>query len=160
MNMKLPALTGRSALSVTGGEIAPTRGLAVPDIGHLLVAAVALWLLGAPSASAAELVIFEAKGCPYCRVWDEQIGEIYPRSDLGEIAPLRRVDIDDPWPEDLSGVGGIVFTPTFVLIDDGAEIGRITGYIGEFQFWGLLQRMIAGLHARRQTLPLSPAAYP
>lgn len=119
-----------------------------------------LLLVGAVPAYAAELVMFESAGCAYCRVWDEQIGGIYPRSDLAETAPLRRVDIDDPRPDDLSEVESVVFTPTFVLVDDGAEIGRITGYIGEFQFWGLLQRMVTDLKASRETLALSPAKLP
>ena len=123
------------------------------------VAVLALWLADAPAAPAAELVMFEAAGCAYCRLWNDEIGRIYPRSDLGATAPLRRVDIDAPRPSDLETIGGVVFTPTFVLIDNGAEVGRITGYIGEFQFWGLLQRMMSDLPARRETLPQSPAVF-
>lgn len=119
-----------------------------------------LSLVIAPAAPAAELVMFEAAGCGYCRAWDQEVGAIYPRSDLGAVAPLRRVDIAAPRPEDLRAISGVVFTPTFVLIDNGAEVGRITGYIGEFQFWGLLDRMIAGLRTPRETFPLSPATFP
>ena len=36
------------------------------------------------------------------------------------------------------------FTPVFVLIDNGREIGRIRGYPGE-SFWGLLANLIAKL---------------
>ncbi|NNG03886.1 MAG: thioredoxin fold domain-containing protein [Inquilinus sp.] len=92
-------------------------------------------------ATAAELVMFESAGCPYCRAWDREIGAIYPLSDLAAAAPLRRVDIDAERPSDLAGIDAIVFTPTFVLFDDGREVGRITGYIGEYQFWGLLDGM-------------------
>jgi len=35
-----------------------------------------------------------------------------------------------------------LFTPTFVLMQDGVEIGRIEGYPGEDFFWGLLNQMI------------------
>lgn len=126
----------------------------------LWLVSLSLWLICAPAAHAAELVMFESSGCAYCRMWDQQIGGIYPRSDLGAEAPLRRVDIDAPRPRDLRAITGVVFTPTFVLVEDGAEVGRITGYIGEYQFWGLLDRMIAGLRARRETLPLSPATFP
>jgi hypothetical protein len=41
------------------------------------------------------------------------------------------------------------FTPTFVLVADGREVGRITGYPGEDFFWGLLQRLIEA-HDRAQ----------
>ena len=39
-------------------------------------------------------------------------------------------------------VSPIRFTPTFVLVDDGREIGRIEGYPGEDFFWGLLERLL------------------
>jgi hypothetical protein len=34
------------------------------------------------------------------------------------------------------------FTPTFIVVQDGAEIGRIEGYPGEDFFWGLLGRIL------------------
>jgi hypothetical protein len=34
------------------------------------------------------------------------------------------------------------FTPTFVLVQDGRELGRIEGYPGEDFFWGLLERLM------------------
>ena len=37
------------------------------------------------------------------------------------------------------------FTPVFVLIDNGREIGRIRGYPGEDHFWGLLGTLLAKL---------------
>jgi hypothetical protein len=36
----------------------------------------------------------------------------------------------------------VVFTPTFVLVEDGQELARIEGYPGEDFFWGLLARML------------------
>ena len=36
-------------------------------------------------------------------------------------------------------------TPVFVLIDHDREIGRIRGYPGEDNFWGLLAGLIGGL---------------
>ena len=37
------------------------------------------------------------------------------------------------------------FTPTFVLIDDGREVGRIEGYPGEDFFWGLVEQLVGKL---------------
>ena len=34
------------------------------------------------------------------------------------------------------------FTPTFVLIDEEREIGRIEGYPGQEFFWGLLENLV------------------
>jgi hypothetical protein len=35
-----------------------------------------------------------------------------------------------------------VFTPTFVIIDAGKELGRIEGYAGDEFFWFLLNRLL------------------
>lgn len=114
--------------------------------------AVLLWLAGVQMATAAELLMFESAGCPYCRAWDREIGAIYPLSDLAAAAPLRRVGIDAERPSDLAGIDAIVFTPTFVLFDEGREVGRITGYIGEYQFWGLLDGMVRSMPRSDQSV--------
>jgi len=102
-----------------------------------------LLLFAALPAQALELVMFESRGCAYCRQWHEEVGDAYPRTAEGKAAPLRRVDLADPRPQDLSAIGGIVFTPTFVLLgDDGREVGRIQGYPGEDFFWPLLADLI------------------
>lgn len=99
----------------------------------------------AARASAAELVMLEQDACPWCARWNREIGDIYPKTEEGRRAPLRRVDIHDPMPEDLSFVQPEIFTPTFVLVDGGREIGRIRGYPGEDFFWALLGELIAEL---------------
>ena len=38
----------------------------------------------------------------------------------------------------------INFTPTFILVNDGAELGRIEGYLGEDFFWALLGMLLKG----------------
>lgn len=58
------------------------------------------------------------------------------------MAPLRRVDIHEPMPDDLTWLRPEVFTPSFALVHDGREYGRIRGYPGEDFFWGLLGQMI------------------
>jgi hypothetical protein len=102
-------------------------------------------LLAGPVASAAELVMFERAGCPYCAQFDREIGPIYGRTDEGKAAPLRRVDIHAPIPPDLGSVTVERITPVFVLVEHGREIGRIRGYPGEDNFWGLLAGMIGDL---------------
>lgn len=96
-------------------------------------------------AASAELVLVEQQGCEWCEVWNEEIAPVYARTPEGRVAPLRRVDIHDPLPEDLKFIRGLAFTPTFVLVDQGKEVGRILGYPGEDFFWGLLQELIAKL---------------
>ena len=99
------------------------------------------------SARAAELVMFEQRGCPWCQVFDREIAPIYGKSLEGLRAPLRRVDIDSRLPPDLSFIQTERLTPLFVLVDKGREIGRIRGYPGEDHFWGLLGVLIEKLGA-------------
>lgn len=108
---------------------------------------VVMALAAAVPARAAELVMFEAAGCTWCRTWHEVIGPIYPRSDEGRIAPLRRVDVDAPRPDDLRHIKDIRFTPTFVVVEAGREVGRITGHPGEEFFWGLVAQILAKVKA-------------
>jgi thioredoxin-related protein len=109
-----------------------------------LTLVVALVLTGSVT-HAAELVLFSRVGCPYCVQFDREIAPIYEKSDEGKIAPLRRVDIHAPIPPDLRSITVERITPVFVLVDKGREIGRIRGYPGEDNFWGLLAGMIGDL---------------
>ncbi len=96
-------------------------------------------------ANAAQLIMFEQAGCEWCEVWDEEIAEIYPKTPEGKRAPIRRVDLHAERPADLTGIKAVRFTPTFVLVDQGREVGRIQGYPGEDFFWGLLGELIERL---------------
>ncbi len=109
---------------------------------RMLLAASLLMISTVTSSFAAELVMLEEDGCPWCDLWKAEVGVIYSKTDEGKIAPLRVVDIHDPLPDDLKFMVKGGFTPTFVLVDQGKEIGRIRGYPGESFFWGLLSLMI------------------
>lgn len=117
-------------------------------------------LAGATAAHAAgrvELLMFESATCEWCGLWRAEIGPVYPKTEEGKIAPLRPVSIHAPRPDDLKAIKGIVYTPTFVLWNGEREIGRILGYGGEIQFWGLLDALLKKLKTRKaapaETLP-------
>ena len=110
----------------------------------LLAVFAALAMFSGP-AKAAELIMFEQVGCAYCAQWNREVGDAYPKTAEGRAAPLRRVDLHASRPEELTFIDGVRFTPTFVLIENGSEIGRIEGYPGEAFFWGLLARLIETL---------------
>ena len=97
--------------------------------------ALAFACLVAPAVGAAELVMMVQPGCPWCARFDAEIAPAWPNTEEGRRAPLRRVDITRPWPDDLKDVARERFTPTFVLIDEGREIGRLRGYPGDEFFW-------------------------
>jgi thioredoxin-related protein len=100
-----------------------------------------LALGGAGPFRAAELVMVEQHGCHWCARWNEEIGPIYPKTDEGARAPLRRVQIRD-LPDDIEFRSRPVFTPTFVLVNEGRELGRLEGYAGDEFFWFTLKKLL------------------
>jgi hypothetical protein len=104
-----------------------------------------LTLLAPLTVQAAELIMFEQKGCVWCRRFDREVAPAYDKTAEGKRAPLRRVDIDKPQPQDLAFVRRERFTPVFVLVANGREFGRIRGYPGDTFFWGLLANMLEKL---------------
>ena len=103
-------------------------------IRRLLVVLFAINVM-ATSTHSAELIMFEQAGCDWCERWHEDIGVIYHKTIEGKTAPLRPIDIHEKLPDDLRNLKPGRFTPTFVLVNDGAEVGRIRGYPGE-DFFG------------------------
>lgn len=99
-----------------------------------------------------ELLLVGTAGCPWCARWDREIGPIYPRTDEGRRAPLRRVEIRG-FSEALALREPLRYTPTFLLVRNGGEVGRITGYQGADAFWGLLDVLLAQLGRAEGTLP-------
>ena len=97
------------------------------------------------TVSAATLIMFEQGYCEWCDQWHEDIGVVYHKTTEGKRAALRRVDIHSAIPDDIAHIKIERFTPTFVLIDDGQEVGRIRGYPGEDFFWGLLGQIMKKL---------------
>ncbi|MBU2982803.1 thioredoxin family protein [Lentibacter algarum] len=107
-----------------------------------LIISLGLGVFAALPAFAVELIMVEQKGCHYCREWNETIAPIYPKTTEGAFAPLRRADLFEGPPEGVTYARRVNFTPTFILIEDGAELARIEGYPGEDFFWGLLDMML------------------
>ena len=93
------------------------------------------------------LVMFEEKSCSYCVVWDRRVGTIYAKTDEARKLPLRRVELNVSRPADLRSIKNVHVAPTFVVMHCGREFQRITGYIGEDQFWGLLDAALHSLEA-------------
>lgn len=104
---------------------------------------VALSLLFAPNAQSAELLMLEQPGCVWCARFDAEIAPAWPKTAEGQRAPLRRVDITGDWPADLADIRKERFTPTFVLMDDGKELGRLRGYVGDQFFWYRIGELLA-----------------
>ncbi|NNE86647.1 MAG: hypothetical protein HKN27_01105 [Silicimonas sp.] len=104
-----------------------------------LAAVLLTTLFSSPVTAHAEtyLLMAEEDGCIWCARWNEEIGPIYPKTAEGKTAPLRRYDLHSETP-DVAFDRLVHYTPTFILVEDGQEVGRIEGYPGEDFFWGLL----------------------
>lgn len=101
-----------------------------------------LAVFASTAARATELIMVEQDGCVYCIAWKDTIGPIYPKTPEGAFAPLRMVDIHDGAPEGLTYSRPVTFTPTFILVENNQEVGRIEGYPGEEFFWWMLEKLL------------------
>jgi hypothetical protein len=117
-----------------------------------LLALLASLNAGNAGASAAELLMFDDPACVWCRRWTAEIGPGYPRSPEGRQAPLRRIHIRDQGRAGVALAQRITSTPTFVLVEDKQEIGRIAGYPGSDFFYPMLDELLRRIPA--------PAALP
>jgi hypothetical protein len=113
-----------------------------------IFAAMAMLML-ASVVQAAELVMYRSEGCPWCAAWDEAIGPIYPKTEFGRRAPLRMASLNTANSAGVTLQRPVRYSPTFVLADDGREVGRIEGYPGENFFWGLLRELVLKLPDRK-----------
>lgn len=102
----------------------------------------ALAVLSSAPAIAAELVYVELKSCGYCIRFNKQMAHAYQTSEIGQRIPLRRVSLIGRWPADLKNVDRPPYTPVFILVEDGRELGRFNGYTGPEQFNRELQRLL------------------
>jgi hypothetical protein len=91
----------------------------------------------------------EEVSCRFCQRWNADVGAAYPGTREGSLAPLVRVKRGAP---ELAAFAPVVYTPTFILVEDAKEIGRITGYPGQHYFW---EELVALLEQR--AFPGDPA---
>jgi thioredoxin-related protein len=93
--------------------------------------------------SALELLVFEHPDCTYCQVFRRDVAPQYLRSPHAAEAPMRFIDIAKV---DTSALGlkePLTMLPTAVLMKEGREIDRITGYWGRDTFIKMLAYLLA-----------------
>ena len=88
------------------------------------------------------LLMIDDTACPYCELWDEEIGYMYFKTQEGKLAPLIRHHYGEKLPQNIKLLSEPVVTPTFILLENNKERFRIEGYPGEEFFWSFLAEYI------------------
>ena len=85
-----------------------------------------------------ELIFITSEYCSFCEAWERDIGSLYNKTKYAKQAPLRRIEINEVQFELPKIVEDVAGTPTFLIFQNGHEIGRIEGYqSAEMFFWAL-----------------------
>ena len=108
----------------------------------MLLAAIICFIANMTLAQGSKLLMFEQDGCYWCEIWDDEISEIYPKTLEGSVAPLQRIDIHSTLSTEITLKSSPQFTPTFIIVNNNIEVGRIEGYPGEDFFWGLIDKIL------------------
>lgn len=96
-----------------------------------------------PNASNLELIVMEAPGCTYCDIFRRDVLPSYQASERAKDVPIRFLDINDASPEELGLDSAIEIVPTFVVLKDHKEVGRIPGYVGPEFFFHSINHLIS-----------------
>lgn len=96
----------------------------------------------------AVLVMVYDRGCPYCARWEAEVERSYVLSEEGKFAPLTKRLRGHA---DIADIEKVVYSPTFVMLAYGQEVGRIVGYQGSDLFWMQLRPL-----AEKAGIPLKP----
>ena len=106
------------------------------NLYHFIIVLVVIFLLSLKSSFADnKLVMITADYCIYCQIWEKEIGEIYPKTDISKNFPLKKIEIDEYSSNDELYDYETNITPTFVFFRESKEIGRIIGYTDAEMFW-------------------------
>jgi thioredoxin-related protein len=90
-----------------------------------------------------EMLVFERQPCTYCELFRQEILPRYSGSPPAARAPMRFVNIDHVDLEALGLRTRLTTIPTAVLMKNGTEIDRITGYTGPETFFQVVQRLLS-----------------
>ena len=103
---------------------------------NLKLPLIVIFLLSSKTSFAEnKLVMITADYCFFCQIWEDEIGKIYPKTDISKSFPLERIELDEYSISNESDNYETKITPTFVFIKKKEEIGRIIGYSSAEMFW-------------------------
>jgi thioredoxin-related protein len=89
-----------------------------------------------------ELVVIEVAGCTVCELVRRHIQPAYEASPTSRRVPMRYVDITNIDELTIGLESRVATVPTVVLMRDGKEVDRISGYTGPQHFFVALSEML------------------
>lgn len=120
--------------------------------GLLVIVAMALVLLPVNAAQnpaserispiTAELLVFERKGCAYCFIFRRDVVPGYRQSPRARDIPMRFIDTETADLTRMHLRAPLTMLPTVVLMRNGREVGRISGYMGPEPFYHMVSRLM------------------
>lgn len=90
-----------------------------------------------------EFLVLEVKGCHVCELVRAHILPQYERSATAREAPMRFVDLNAIDEAKLGLTSPVTTVPTIVLMREGQEVARLTGYTGPQIFLQAVPEMLA-----------------
>lgn len=96
-----------------------------------------------PSTSNLQLVVMEAPGCIYCTIFRRDVLPSFEASEHGKDMPVRFVDVNDVEQSGLDLQSPIDILPTFVVVKNNHEVGRIPGYMGPEDFFHSINYLLS-----------------
>jgi thioredoxin-related protein len=94
-------------------------------------------------ASPFELIVLEADGCTYCRLFRRDVLPAYEVSEHGKGMPVRFVDVNDLDAQKLDLQHPVEIVPTFIVVKSRKEVGRIPGYVGPENFFHSIKYLLS-----------------
>lgn len=126
--------------ALLGGDVSPKRsGLFV--LVATVAGGTAGWLSTLPPppsdaafASQRELIIFQAEGCVYCRVFRREVLPEYAKVYGSGGMPIKFLDVNEIGSLESALASPLTIVPTAVIMAGGREVGRISGYTDKTVF--------------------------
>ena len=89
-----------------------------------------------------KLLMLTDEKCMYCMIWEKQIGNLYNKTEISKIYPLKKYEVGTITDDFKNKIFKTNITPTFVFFDHDKEIGRITGYKSPEMFWWQIDEIL------------------
>lgn len=95
-----------------------------------------------PHSGGLELLVLEADGCTYCGLFRRDVLPAYRTSERGKEVPVRFLDVNDVPASNVELETPVDIVPTFVVLKNNKELGRIPGYTGPENFFHTINYLL------------------